>query len=245
MVATSSKPQGAMTGKRYIESLRDGREVWIDGKRVDDVTTHPAFRDMIKALADVYDLQNSDQYRDEMTYVDPEIGSAHQPLLAPAQVAARTRPRKRRNSQLWNMLTWGQLGRSPDILAPFICNMVPRRDAVLRLQERPLRLRREHPQLLPLLPRQRPLPHPRPRRPAGRPQHAAPERAPRRARGRGDCAARRRGDGGRRHRQRRQAALDRRGAQQRDATSRCRRPSSPATTRASSSPSRSRPTRRA
>ena len=24
---------GAMTGKRYIESLRDGREVWIDGKK--------------------------------------------------------------------------------------------------------------------------------------------------------------------------------------------------------------------
>ena len=24
---------GAMTGKRYIESLKDGREVWIDGKR--------------------------------------------------------------------------------------------------------------------------------------------------------------------------------------------------------------------
>ena len=72
MVATE-KPQGAMTGERYIESLRDGREVWIDGKRVDDVTTHPAFRDMIKALADVYDAQNS-EYRDEMTYVEPETG---------------------------------------------------------------------------------------------------------------------------------------------------------------------------
>jgi aromatic ring hydroxylase len=50
MVVTPYKPQGAMTGERYIESLRDGREVWIDGKRVDDVTTHPAFRDMIRAL---------------------------------------------------------------------------------------------------------------------------------------------------------------------------------------------------
>ena len=49
---------GAMTGERYIESLRDGREVWFDGKRVDDVTTHPAFRDMVHALADVYDKQN-------------------------------------------------------------------------------------------------------------------------------------------------------------------------------------------
>jgi 4-hydroxyphenylacetate 3-monooxygenase len=75
MVATIPNVRhGAMTGKRYIESLRDGREVWLDGKRVDDVTTHPAFKDMVQAMADVYDLQNSDQYRDEMTYVDPESG---------------------------------------------------------------------------------------------------------------------------------------------------------------------------
>ncbi|MGH2365238.1 MAG: 4-hydroxyphenylacetate 3-hydroxylase N-terminal domain-containing protein, partial [Chloroflexota bacterium] len=37
--------------------------------------------------------------------------------------------RKRRNSQLWNMLTWGQLGRSPDVLAPYVTNLVPRKDA--------------------------------------------------------------------------------------------------------------------
>ena len=63
-----------MTGARYIESLRDGREVWIDGKRVDDVTAHPAFKDMIGELARCYDLQNSPEYRDEMTFVEPETG---------------------------------------------------------------------------------------------------------------------------------------------------------------------------
>ena len=29
------------TGTQYIESLRDGREVYILGERVTDVTTHP------------------------------------------------------------------------------------------------------------------------------------------------------------------------------------------------------------
>ena len=128
MVATIPNVRhGAMTGERYIESLRDGREVWIDGERVDDVTTHPAFKDMIRALADVYDLQNSDKYRDEMTYVDSESGVR----TSLSWLLPQTREdssRKRRNSQLWNMLTWGQLGRSPDILAPFVCNMVPRRE---------------------------------------------------------------------------------------------------------------------
>ena len=72
-MVVADKP-GAMTGARYIESLRDGREVYIDGKRVDDVTTHPAFKDMVHELARVYDLQNSDEYRDIMTDQDSETG---------------------------------------------------------------------------------------------------------------------------------------------------------------------------
>jgi 4-hydroxyphenylacetate 3-monooxygenase len=128
MASTQTQPLGAMTGQRYIESLRDGREVWLDGRRVDDVTTHPAFRDMIKALADVYDLQNSDEYRDQMTYVDPESGvRTSLSWLIPQN--HEESGRKRRNSQLWNLFTWGQLGRSPDILAPYIANLVPRKDA--------------------------------------------------------------------------------------------------------------------
>src|SRR5436305_8323757 len=72
MTSTATAP-GAMTGQRYINSLKDGRTVWIDGQKVADITTHPAFKDMIHALAGVYDLQNT-TYKDEMTYVDPENG---------------------------------------------------------------------------------------------------------------------------------------------------------------------------
>jgi 4-hydroxyphenylacetate 3-monooxygenase oxygenase component len=110
---------GAMTGRRYLESLKDGREVWIDGERVRDVTAHPAFRDMIHELARLYDLQNSDAYRDDMTFVDRESGvRTGVSWLLPR--SAEDLRRKRRNSELWNELTWGQLGRSPDILAPYI-----------------------------------------------------------------------------------------------------------------------------
>ena len=59
-----------LTGARYIESLRDGREVWLD-----DVTTHPAMIGMVHELARIYDLQHSEQYRDEMTFVRRRWGS--------------------------------------------------------------------------------------------------------------------------------------------------------------------------
>jgi 4-hydroxyphenylacetate 3-monooxygenase len=33
-----------LTGDEYLESIRDGRRVNVGSERVDDVTTHPAFR---------------------------------------------------------------------------------------------------------------------------------------------------------------------------------------------------------
>ena len=50
--ATRTQP---FTSQEYIESLRDGREIWIYGERVKDVTTHPAFRNTVRMLARLYD----------------------------------------------------------------------------------------------------------------------------------------------------------------------------------------------
>jgi 4-hydroxyphenylacetate 3-monooxygenase len=44
-----------MNGAEFIESLRDGREVYIYGDRVKDVTTHPAFRNTARMVARMYD----------------------------------------------------------------------------------------------------------------------------------------------------------------------------------------------
>ncbi|MFF0296176.1 4-hydroxyphenylacetate 3-hydroxylase N-terminal domain-containing protein [Kitasatospora sp. NPDC004615] len=44
-----------MTGAEYLESLRDGREVWIYGERVKDITTHPAFRTTARSVAGLDD----------------------------------------------------------------------------------------------------------------------------------------------------------------------------------------------
>ena len=37
--------QRPFTGEEYLKSLQDGREIYIYGERVKDVTTHPAFRE--------------------------------------------------------------------------------------------------------------------------------------------------------------------------------------------------------
>ena len=64
------------TGKDYIESLRDGREVWIDGEQVEDVPTHPAFAPVVNVRARIYDLAHEARTRDLLTYVDEETGES-------------------------------------------------------------------------------------------------------------------------------------------------------------------------
>ena len=62
------------TGDEYRESLRDGREVWIDGERVKDVTEHPAFKPIIDVRARIYDMAHERATQDVMSYIDPESG---------------------------------------------------------------------------------------------------------------------------------------------------------------------------
>ncbi len=59
MALDTSPALGAMTGARYIDSLKDDRDVWLDGQKVHDVTTHPAFTGMVHELARIYDRQHT------------------------------------------------------------------------------------------------------------------------------------------------------------------------------------------
>ena len=40
------------TGADYVRALRDGREVWHAGRRIEDVTAHSGFTGTIKTLCD-------------------------------------------------------------------------------------------------------------------------------------------------------------------------------------------------
>ncbi len=56
------------TGTEYRDSLRDGRAVWIDGVRVHDVTTHPAFKPIIDVRARMFDMAHEKKFNDVMNY---------------------------------------------------------------------------------------------------------------------------------------------------------------------------------
>jgi len=58
------------TGDQYRSTIRDGREVYIDGTRVKDVTKHPMLKPLIDIRAHIYDMQHGAKMQALMTYED-------------------------------------------------------------------------------------------------------------------------------------------------------------------------------
>src|SRR5271167_3648005 len=46
------------TGEQYLDSIRDNREVYINGERVKDVTRNPMLKPLIDIRARIYDMQH-------------------------------------------------------------------------------------------------------------------------------------------------------------------------------------------
>jgi 4-hydroxyphenylacetate 3-monooxygenase len=62
------------TGKQYVDSLRDGRKLFIDGKVVTDVTTYAPLQGVIHTIASLYDDQHQSSLRDVLTFRSPRTG---------------------------------------------------------------------------------------------------------------------------------------------------------------------------
>ncbi len=112
-----------LTGREFLESLRDGREIWIYGQRVADVTTHPAFRNPARMLARLYDALHDPAQREVLTCpTDTGSGSfTHRYFRAPATVDDLVACRDA--IAAWARLSYGWMGRSPDYKAAFLATL--------------------------------------------------------------------------------------------------------------------------
>jgi 4-hydroxyphenylacetate 3-monooxygenase len=58
------------TGQQYRDSIRGTREIYMNGERVKDVTSHPMFKPIVDIRAHIYDMQHEAATRDLMTVRD-------------------------------------------------------------------------------------------------------------------------------------------------------------------------------
>jgi 4-hydroxyphenylacetate 3-monooxygenase len=56
------------TGQQYRDSIRDGRQVWINGERVKDVSVHLMFRPLVDVRARIYDMQHDPRFVHALSY---------------------------------------------------------------------------------------------------------------------------------------------------------------------------------
>ncbi len=104
------------TGAEHIESLRDGRTIYIDGKLVDDVTTHPAYRNTVASAARLYDYQSRPENLEMMTFA-PTGGGRRVNRCWQMPRSYEELVDRRKALQAWARLSYGFMGRSPDHVA--------------------------------------------------------------------------------------------------------------------------------
>jgi 4-hydroxyphenylacetate 3-monooxygenase len=116
------------TGEAYITGLRErAAEVYIGGEQVKDVTTHPAFRNGVRSIARLYDMQHDPAWRDDMTYVSPTTGDR----VGLSFIIPRTaQDLERRHTMMahWARATCGMTGRSPDFMNVAVTSMAAASD---------------------------------------------------------------------------------------------------------------------
>ena len=121
-----SHPQGPSpatslrSGADYLKSLNDGRQVYLDGERIADVSAHPALRQAARTLAGLFDVAAAPENRERMMFTSPTTGG---PVLRAYQIphSLADLTARRKFSETWAEATFGLMGRTLDHVAGFLC----------------------------------------------------------------------------------------------------------------------------
>ena len=115
------------TGAEYLASLRDGREIYIYGERVRDVTAHPAFRNAAASVAVLYDALHDPARQDRLCWATDSGNGGYTHKFFRAARSADDLRQQRDAIAEWARLSYGWMGRTPDYKAAFgsVLGVVP------------------------------------------------------------------------------------------------------------------------
>jgi 4-hydroxyphenylacetate 3-monooxygenase len=105
------------SGRNYIDGLKDGRRVFIDGHEVNDVTNHAAFAGIVASNAAHYDMSCAN--KDVVGYRAPDTGE----IVSKIWMQPKTREELAERRAVYHMWTGpmlGLLGRCPAHVSAYI-----------------------------------------------------------------------------------------------------------------------------
>ncbi len=109
-----------LNGNEYLESLQDGREIWLYGKRVDNVTTHRAFQNTARMIARLYDALHHPDSKPILTCSTDTGSGGYTHRFFQASHNAEEMVAARNAIIAWQRMVYGWIGRSPDYKAAFL-----------------------------------------------------------------------------------------------------------------------------
>ena len=113
----------ARTGAEYLAGLQQQqREIWMDGRRVKDVTEFPGLANGARSIAQLYDMQHDGAADCAMTYPSPTTGDP----VGLSFIIPSTKDdlaRRREMMSQWAHASYGMMGRTPDFLNVTIMSM--------------------------------------------------------------------------------------------------------------------------
>lgn len=105
------------TGSDHLSALRDGRDVRIDGRRVEDVTTDQSFRGAVASAAALYDAQACPDAVERLTFAIPGGNGRRANRAWQAPRSFEELRDRRLAMEEWAESHAGFIGRSPDHVA--------------------------------------------------------------------------------------------------------------------------------
>ncbi|QJD87578.1 4-hydroxyphenylacetate 3-hydroxylase family protein [Cohnella herbarum] len=100
-------------GQRFLDSLNDGRNVWVDNDRVTDLPTHPAFSGTLGTISRLFDFLDDAKFRDHVGYpVNGRDKYAHSSFLVP--YSAEDLAKRSNAFSYWAKETNGVMSRLSD-----------------------------------------------------------------------------------------------------------------------------------
>lgn len=105
---------GARTGSQFLDGLRKTkREIWVDGEKIEDVTSHPKLRGGAASLAAIFDRQHA--HAADCLFTHPDSG---QPTNVSHMIPRSRDELRHRHAGLVRLSegSMGIMGRTPDYM---------------------------------------------------------------------------------------------------------------------------------
>jgi two-component FAD-dependent monooxygenase len=116
----SVRKTSPLTGEQYVNTLDDGREIYLYGERVKDVSSHPAFRNPVRMIARLYDALHDPEKRPVLTKPTDTGSDGYTHRFFTTPYSAEDLVADQAAIAAWARMTYGWMGRSPDYKASFL-----------------------------------------------------------------------------------------------------------------------------